>query len=438
MKRLLMLLVGLALVLSALGACRAVPVEIRVVETVEVQKEVRVVETVEVEKVVEVPAAASDEVQEYVLGIVLPFTGALGSFGTGFRDGIELAVEQMNEQLEAANSNIHFTTVNADTEGTPDGAAKAVQTVVQTSGAQAIVGPLTTSEVLGAKQFADENHITIFAPASSGVAGAIPDDFIFRIMYPPDTFAGQAFQQIATARGYENVVILYIDDPFGAGMVDIFTTQFQNAGGGEVAALNYAPDPPDLTSEAAAVSAEIARLSAEGETAFFCVCFLGDAQKFLQQAIVDPNLGSVDWLGIENLVSPDLIADESHAEFLSQVGLTSVSFADTPNPNTQPFVDAYVAKYGAEPGPFTNYAYDVANIAMLSMIMAGNDGAAIQKVAPFVSGHYIGTQVQGALDANGDQAIANYGIFQLAEDGSDFVQIGSYNGADGSVTFTTE
>ena len=38
--------------------------------------------------------------------------------------------------------------------------------------------------------------------------------------------------------------------------------------------------------------------------------------------------------------------------------MTSVSFADRANPNTQPFIDAFVAKYGSEPGPFTNYAYD--------------------------------------------------------------------------------
>ena len=371
---------------------------------------------------------------EYVLGIVLPFTGSLGSFGIGFRNGIELAIEQMNAQLENAGSQLRFTSVNADTEGTPDGAAKSVQTVVQTSGAQAIIGPLTTSEVLGAKQFADENQIVLFAPASSGEAGAIPDDYIFRVMYPPDTFAGRAFNDIALARGYENVVILFLDDPFGNGMTDIFSEAF-TASGGEVATVKYAPESPDLTGEAAAVSAEIARLSAEGETAFFCVCFLGDAQKLLQQAVVDPVLGSVDWLGIENLVNPDILEDANHAEFLASVGLTSVSFADSPNPNTQPFLDAYMAKYGEEPGPFTNYAYDTANVAMLSMIFAGNDGVKIKAAVPFISSHYIGTQVQTHLDENGDQAIANYGIFQLNEDGSDFAQIGSYNGADGKVVF---
>ncbi|MCA9837365.1 MAG: ABC transporter substrate-binding protein, partial [Trueperaceae bacterium] len=288
----------------------------------------------------------------------------------------------------------------------------------------------------GAKQFADENKVVIFAPASSGEAGAIPDDYIFRVMYPPDTFAGQAFSDIALARGYENMVILSLDDPFGNGMVKIFSDAFTAGGGGEIVTVNYAPEPADLTGEAAKVSAEIARLSGEGETAFFCVCFLGDAQKLLQQAVVNPVMGSVDWLGIENLVNPDILEDSSHASFLASVGLTSVSFADTPNPNTQPFMDAYVAKYGEEPGPFTNYAYDTANVAMLSMIFAGNKGQGIKAAVPFISSHYIGTQVQTHLDANGDQAIANYGIYQLNDEGSEFVQIGTYNGADGKVVFS--
>ena len=91
------ILAGLILALFALGACRTEPAAITVVETVEVEKvvekEVTVVETVEVEKVVEVevPAAAASEAeQEYVLGIVLPFTGPLGSFGVGFRNGIHM------------------------------------------------------------------------------------------------------------------------------------------------------------------------------------------------------------------------------------------------------------------------------------------------------------------------------------------------------------
>ena len=376
---------------------------------------------------------AQDETETYILGVAQPFTGSLGSFGEDFERGIELAVNQMNAELEAAGSPIRFEIASADTEQTPEGAARAVQTIVQTTGAEVIVGPLTTGEVLGAKQFADENGVVLVAPASSGVAGAIPGDNIFRVMFPPDTFAATAFVSIAQDRGYENIVILYVDDPFGNGMTEIFTNDFQAAGGGEVSTIAYAPDPADLSSEAAAVSAEIASLQGSGNTAFFCICFLGDAQMLLQSAIVDPILSTVEWMGAENLANAELLADPAHGELLANANFISVSFASTSTPLTPIFLADFMEAYGSEPGPFTNYAYDAANIAMLTMLAVGNDGDAVSEMLPFIANHYIGTAVQAFLDDNGDQALAIYGLYQV--DGSDIVEVGTFNGSNNSVTY---
>ncbi len=380
------------------------------------------------------PAIAQDGTETYILGVVQPFTGPLGSFGSDFTRGIELAVSQMNDQLAAAGVGVRFEIASADTEGTPDGAARAAQTVVQTTGAQVIVGPLTTAEVLGAKQFADENNIVLVAPASSGVAGAIAGDNIFRVMYPSDTFAAKAFAEIAIRRGYENIAILHLDDPFGNGLVEHFQKDFQAGGGGEVATIAYAPDPVDLAGEATKLSAEVARLSAEGKTAVFCVSFLADAQKLLQTAMIDPVLSSTEWMGIENLANPEILEDPNHAAFLQDANFITVSFADSQTPLTQPFVDSFVEMFGEEPGPFTNYAFDAANIAMLSMLVAGNDGAAVKEILPFISNHYIGTAVQAYLDENGDQAIARYGVYRIADDASEFVTVGSYDGSSGKLT----
>lgn len=423
---------------AALVACQA--------RTITVEK------PVEVTRIVEVTAPPSDtaaqtttttapspeEAQEVVIGVALPFTGPLGEFGKGFKEGIDLAVEQMNAELAQAGRKLSFKVVSQDTTGTPDGAAKAVQTVVQTSGAQVVIGPLTTGEVLGAKQFADDNKIVIVAPASSGLAGAIPNDFIFRVMNPPDSFAAQAFQGIATARGYNNVVVLHVDDPFGNGMLAGFTERFKAAGGGEVAAVKFQANAPDLSAEVTKASSEVVRLSAQGKTAFFCVCFLGDAQKVVKLAAVDANLGNVDWIGIENLYNKKFLENKDDAAFLKQVNFTVVSAASRANPNTQPFIEAYKAKYGKEPGAFTNYAYDAANLAMLSIIFAGNNGAAIQKIFPFIANHYIGTQVQTYLDENGDQAIAVLDIYTINADGTEYERIGTYDGASGTTTFTRQ
>jgi branched-chain amino acid transport system substrate-binding protein len=379
------------------------------------------------------PGAAAGS-QEYVLGVALPFTGSLGEYGKGFLEGIQLAVEQVNAQLANAGRKVSFRIVSQDTAGTPDGAAKAVQTIVQTSGAKVIIGPLSTTEVLGAKQFADTNKIVIVAPASTGPAGAIPNDYIFRVLDPPDTFAGQAFQAIASKRGYKNVVILHVDGPFGNGMVKVFGDRFKAAGGGEIATVKFTTNAPDLSGEVTKASAEVARLSASGPTAFFCVCFLGDAQKVVKLAVTNPSLSKVDWLGVENLYRPELLANKNEAAMLAAAHFTVLSLASTSNPNTKPFVDAYKAKFGKEPGPFTNFAYDAATIGMLTILFAGNDGQAVQKALPFIADHYIGTQAQAFLDENGDQAIATYGIYRVKADGSGFEEVGSYDGSSGTVT----
>ncbi|MEZ4660146.1 MAG: hypothetical protein R2911_21520 [Caldilineaceae bacterium] len=71
---------------------------------------------------------------------------------------------------------------------------------------------------------------------------------------------------------------------------------------------------------------------------------------------------------------------------------------------------------------------------MLSMIAANNSGAGVKSILPFIADHYIGTQVQTYLDENGDQAIAYLTVYQVSEQGSEFVEVGTYDGATGELT----
>jgi len=378
-------------------------------------------------------ATAQDDMETYVLGVALPFTGSFGTFGQDFERGIDLAVAQMNAELEAAGSSIRFETASADTEQTPEGASRALQTIVQTTGAQVVVGPLTTAEVLGAKQFADENGVVIVAMASSGPAASIPGDNIFRVIYPPDTFSSKAFATIALERGHQNMVVLHVDDAFGNGMNEQFIKNYQARGGGEVTSFGYAPQSMELSTEAAAVSAALAGF---GDNAgFFCVCFPGAAEAFVQVAQIDPILTSVQWIGNEAMTTDEMLEDPGHAQTLANASFVTVGQSAESTPLTPIFIKDFVAMFDKEPGIFTNYAYDAANIAMLTMLAAGNDGAAVKSMLPFISNHYIGTAVQAFLDENGDQAIASYGIYQVREDGSDFEEIGAYDGNTDTITY---
>src|SRR5437867_12022051 len=105
------------------------------------------------------PPAATTGTKTYTIGIVFPLARTLADFGKSFVNAVNLAVDQMNENLTSAGSSIRFKTVVQDDKGTPAGALSAVQAIYQSSSAQLIIGPLTTSEVLGARGYANTNKI---------------------------------------------------------------------------------------------------------------------------------------------------------------------------------------------------------------------------------------------------------------------------------------
>jgi branched-chain amino acid transport system substrate-binding protein len=379
----------------------------------------------------------------YVIGVPLPFSGPLASYGKSFADAIALAVEEINTLLQSAGSATRFEVATADTETTAAGALKAMQNLYQTKGIQISVGPLTTSEVMGVKQFVDQNKIVVIAPASTGLAAAIPGDYIFRVVDPPDNFQGAALAQYVKARGIKNVVVAYRDDTFGQGMWDIFTKRF-TAIGGKTTPLKFAPDQPDYSSEVAKLTTLVSEMKASGPTGVLWVAFEGEALKWLPLLQGNPVLSSVEWFGVENLKAPNLLPPKVSKEvgdFLVNAKFTVTSFYTPGNPLTPSFRENFIRKYGREPLPYSDGAYDAAYIAAWSILIAGKyDGEALKKVVPTVANHFIGVTVQTYLDENGDQAIAYFGLYrpEIVQGNYEWTIVGYYDGSTDKVVLTSE
>lgn len=375
----------------------------------------------------------------YVIGVPLPFSGPLASYGKSFADAIAMAIDEINAMLEKAGSTVRFEVATADTETTPAGALKAMQLLYQTKGIRISVGPLTTSEVMGVKQFVDQNKIVVIAPASTGLAAAIPDDYIFRVVDPPDNYQGSALAQYVWSRGIKNVVVAYRDDTFGRGMWDIFTKRF-TALGGKTTPLKFALDQPDYSGEVARLTTLVSEMKATGPTGVLFVAWEGEALKWLPLLQGNPVLSSVEWFGVENLKSPNLLPPKVPKEigdFLVNTKFTVTSFYTPGNPLTPSFKENFIKRYGREPLPYSDGAYDAAYIAAWSILIAGQyDGEAIRKVVPTVASRFIGVTVQTYLDENGDQAIAYFGLYraEVARDTYSWVLIGHYDGSTDKVT----
>src|SRR2546422_4814603 len=214
------------------------------------------------------PPATTTGTKTYTIGIVFPLTGTLADFGKSFVNAVNLAVDQMNENLTSAGSSIRFKTVVQDDKGTPAGALSAVQTIFQSSSAQLIIGPLTTSEVLGARDYANTNKIVLLPPTSSGTAASFPilpgvPHYLFRPGQPGDNFEGSALAQLAVLFQMKNIVYLYRADSSGSGKYN-FTKGLLAQAGIQQTGIQIPPDQNDYSSVVSTASSDVAQVISSG------------------------------------------------------------------------------------------------------------------------------------------------------------------------------
>ncbi|HEV2138139.1 MAG TPA: ABC transporter substrate-binding protein [Nitrososphaerales archaeon] len=377
----------------------------------------------------------------YTIGTVLPTTQTYGSYGVSFQNSVNLAVKQMNANLTAVGSNIQFKVVSADDAGTASGALSALQSEFQTSGIQVEIGPLTTGEVLGLVQYASQNHIVILPGASTGTAASGVSPYLFRPGQPGDQFEATVVAQSIIQTGGKNVVYLYRDDTSETGTFNRAST-IMKAAGLQVQGIALPANQADYSAQVQTASADLSTYLSAGGTLSNTVVALGDggteAQNVFQHAATDPNLGKVRWYGIESLADPTLLKSSVGA-FMSQVSLTIAAPQVLNSPQFQYFNTTYSKEYGKAPLPYSNYFYDNAWIAMLSILAAGsNDGTKIVQVVPLVAEHFFGSSSTGIWLVNHDQNIAFYDVLkcEVVSGANTFVKIGSYNGGTNQLTLT--
>jgi branched-chain amino acid transport system substrate-binding protein len=379
--------------------------------------------------------------QTYTIGTVLPTTGNYATYGVSFQNSVNLAVKQMNANLTAAGSNIQFAVVSADDAGTATGALSALQSEFQAKGIQVEIGPLTSGEVQGVVQFATQNHIVILPGAATATSLVGISPYVFRPGQPGDQLEGASIAKSIIQTGGKNVVWLYRDDTSETGTFNI-AKGIMTAAGLQVQGIALPANQADYSAQVQAAGTAVSGYLSGGGTTSNTVVALGDggteAQNVFQHANTDPNLGKVRWYGIESLADPTLLKS-SVGSFMSQVSLTISAPSTLNSPQFAYFNSTYTKAYGTSPLPYSNYFYDNAWIAMLSVLAAGSyDGSKIIQVLPAVVDHFFGSSSTGIWLVNHDQSIGFYDILKctLVSGANTYVKIGSYNGQTNILTLS--
>ena len=128
----------------------------------------------------------------YYIGNINDITGPLANYGASFILAAQLAINQINAQMNASGNNIQFKLATADSQGTAQGALQALQTLSQTYNVQVDVGPIASGELAGLLSYANTNHILVFGPTSNANSLSIPNDYLVRPDSIPATYEAQS------------------------------------------------------------------------------------------------------------------------------------------------------------------------------------------------------------------------------------------------------
>ncbi len=164
------------------------------------------------------------------VGLVAPLSGPYSAIG-------EAMVRAMKLTLDTGDGP---KVVVADTKGTPEGAAAAVERLVLEDNVVAILGPIGDKESRAAAFRASELEVPILTMASARDLPAL-SPWVFRHRVTPTQQAEAIASHALFELGARTFAIIYPDDDYGRAMRDAFWDVVQAAGAEVRGAVAYGP-----------------------------------------------------------------------------------------------------------------------------------------------------------------------------------------------------
>jgi ABC-type branched-subunit amino acid transport system substrate-binding protein len=165
------------------------------------------------------------------LGSIMSITGDLADFGPPIQAAIEMAIEEINSSGGVFGQDVLL--ASADDGTLPEQGQSEARRLIDVEGVHAIIGALSSGVTQPiAENVAAPANIVVISPASTAAAitTANDNDFLYRTPIQ-DAAQAEVLAELADEQGYETVCVLYVNTPYGQGLSEGFTTEFEALGG---------------------------------------------------------------------------------------------------------------------------------------------------------------------------------------------------------------
>lgn len=351
-------------------------------------------------------AASSGEEKLVKIGLIMPLTGDMKTFGESSKNGFLLALDKAG--MVVGDYKIEY--VIADDRNEATEAVYMTEKLISQDEVQAIVGPLTSETAIPASEVANANKVVLISNTATNpkvtVDNRVRKPYIFRACFV-DPFQGEVGAKFAfvTLKAKTAAVMYDQGSDYTKGLAEQFKLKFE-AMGGKVEVLEaYDPAEVDFT----AALTNIADLNVD-------VLYLPDYYQKVSLIVKQARAKGVKAVFLGNgWDSPDLDYKAMDGGYF-----TNHYHASDTRPEVQAWVSEYKDKYGKVPDAQAALAYDATNL-LLNAIKTANsnepdkikDAMQCTKNFPSVSG-------PTTFDENGNSAKAA-AILQIKEGKQNFI-----------------
>ena len=321
--------------------------------------------------VVFLSAASSAQEKTIKIGALFPISGPGSYFGAQDKQGVELALEQINKTgVNGYKLSIHY----EDSACSPLPASQAAKRLIDQVKPDVIIGEECSDATLAVMPIVEEAKIPLINAGSSSIKVTEPGNpYTFRIM-PNEVMQGvdiatQAYNKL-NAR---TAALLYENTNAGIGNAKVFKETFEKLGGKIVADIGFGRDVNDFTSIATRVGGlgkidVIPTYTLEGQG-------LKITQALAQAGVVKGGGGGSIQLG--TIWLPFGFEQKAGKSATGYVRIVQFDPTD-PRDAVKNFVSAFKAKYNADPTHLNAHAYDQIMLIADVVRRGGKDAQSIR------------------------------------------------------------
>jgi len=279
--------------------------------------------------------AAPALAQDIQLVDVAELSGGGATVGTNFKNGVDLAVEEINAAGGILGHKIVVT--HADTQSNPGVARAQVQKALD-SNPYVLLGPGYSGSVKVTAPLAEEAGVTQIMGGEAAELTRMGNKFLFRTSFGQQSSMPKAAKYMAEDMKAKSVAVVWVNNDFGKGGRDTIEKEFDRLGMKVVA---------DISTEAgqADFAADVAKVKASNADAAFV--YLNEEEsarilkEFKRQAVTTPLMGETTLVGQKVI---ELAGDAANGA-RAHVGLTT----DAPIDSIRAFRERFVKKYNYVP-----------------------------------------------------------------------------------------